>query len=401
MDFSAQRSQRCVWVLLYVICGKNFLLKPAVALKIYAVNSSGVRFGGHTVVVEFNSFVTLVCTGSGADKPILWEHKHAAHEVFYQVEPSEFVSVERKSEQELRLALTKTRFATAGKYRCTSKFFKTSVTLQVLNGNLKFKIAFRKAIGSLGIHAQTQQKVVYVGKFQLIVHNLNLEAEPGLLCKFGIGSHTMNDINVVWTGGLYATNPELYTRTLFIGNDGNLISTLMLRRTSTDIRLYGNYKCDLVVEGTKTNGFDILLKIPPVIPNPMQLVYLTYGENFSYTCNVIAYPPVDITITWAKDLNRINESNKRIVFGTEKITNDRITIKAITLEDFGVYSCFAQTIHGNRTGVVRLKNRSKPQTNMLTTDTTLLNFLLKTLNVAVGEQFFALSDCPGRRFSTD
>ncbi|KER30850.1 hypothetical protein T265_13088, partial [Opisthorchis viverrini] len=334
------------------------------ALEIYAVDSRGVRFHSRTIVVEFNSFVTLVCTGSGVDKPILWEHKHSAHEVFYRVELSEFVSVERKSDQELRLALTKTRFATAGKYQCISKFFKTSVTLQVLNGNLEFKSAFRKAIGSLGIHAQTRKKVVYVGKFQLMVHNLDLEVEPGLVCKFGIGSHTMNDINVIWTGGLYATNPELYERTLFIGSDGNLVSSLMLRRASTDIRLYGKYTCDLVVEGTKTNSFDILLKFPPFIPNPMQLVYLTYGANFSYTCNVIVYPPVNITITWAKDLNRINESNQRIVFGTEKIPNDRITIKAISLEDFGVYSCFAQTIQGNRTGVVRLKYRSKPRTNI-------------------------------------
>ncbi|TGZ57785.1 hypothetical protein CRM22_009846 [Opisthorchis felineus] len=347
MAFSPQRSQLCVWVLLYSIHGELFLLKPAAALNVYAVDSSGVRFRGHTLVAEFNSFVTLVCTGSGVDKPTLWEHKHSAHEVFYQVEPSEFVYVERKSDQELRLALTKTRFATAGEYRCTSEFLKASINLQVLN-----------AIGSLGINPQVQKKVVYVGKFRLIVHNLNLEAEPGLVCKFGIGSHTLNDINVVWTGGLFATNPELYTRTLFIGNDRSLISTLMLRQTSTDIRLYGKYTCDLVVEGTKTKGFDIFLKIPPVIPNPVQLMYLTYGENFSYTCNVIVYPPVDINITWAKDMNRINESNKRIIFGTEKITNDRITISAIAWEDFGVYSCFVQTVRGNRTGVVRLKHKS-------------------------------------------
>ncbi|VDP70069.1 unnamed protein product [Echinostoma caproni] len=111
--------------------------------------------------------------------------------------------------------------------------------------------------------------------------------------------------------------------------------------------------------------------VPPLIKRPDSVVGHYSGNEFSHTCEVVAYPPVTEPVSWSRDdepilMNAVDEPyvsqldwTGRVRFETVRVPNDRIIFDPVMPEDRAVYSCVVRNAVGNATGAMFLRVKDR------------------------------------------
>ncbi|VDP80122.1 unnamed protein product [Echinostoma caproni] len=323
---------------------------------IYWVDEDGKTRTEETLYLHFNTHIVMCCA---ADRQSTWKFQSFERKKFQNIQSSSTISLNfDENSNLLKLHLTKIRFSSAGIYACISS-----------SGEEK-----RLTVHILAVTNATNDVIklnhyrAFIAKFQIRIGHPQKTTTPTVSCTFRLAKPRWDTVEVRWRGGLYATNPKLYSTTTEIDRvQGSLVTTMSVATPILKAKIYGKYQCELLINQKVRISSEVDLFIPPILAEPRMDMYLSPGETLEYLCDVIAHPPLTKPILWARYQRPIDvdqtgavnvegmKENNRITIDSVKWVNDRLKIVPLFDEDDATYSCFAQNERGNATGAFNLR----------------------------------------------